>query len=139
MTSWRQLDLLKSRRQRGTRPPPAAEFATHCALADALRVGLAPGWLWTHFPAGELRDKSAAARLKRMGLKPGFPDFLLIGPNGTHHWLELKRGKAPLNEAQRGLRDEFEARGVPYAVARSYQEAIDRLIAWGAVRIKVAA
>jgi VRR-NUC domain len=140
LTAWRQLDLLKHpRRQRGTRPPPAPEFRTHCAIADALRVGIAPGWIWTHFPAGEKRDKGAAARLKRMGLRPGFPDFLLISPTGVHCWLELKRGRARLNWAQDLFRTEMLERGVPHAVARSFDEAIRVLTAWGAIRLRVAA
>jgi VRR-NUC domain len=139
MTPWRQLDLLKSRRQRGVKLPPAPEFRTHCAIADALRVGIAPGWIWTHFPAGEKRDAGAAARLKRMGLKPGFPDFLLIAPTGVHCWLELKRGRARLTEAQDLFRTEMLERGVPHAVARSFDEAIRVLTAWGAIRLRVAA
>lgn len=140
MTAWRQLDLLKHlRRQRGTKPPPAPEFRTHCAVADAMRIGIAPGWIFTHFPAGEKRDAGAAARLKRMGLKPGFPDFLLISPAGVHHWLELKRGSAALTDAQKAFQLAMNERGVPCAVARSFNEAIEILTSWGAIRVRVAA
>ena len=143
MTTWRQLDLLK-RDKRGqfkvANPPPLAlEFETHCALADTIAIGLTPGWIWTHFPAGELRDKATAGRLKRMGLKPGFFDFLLIDPDGKHYWLELKRGKAPLTGAQYLFGMAMLVRGVPCEVARSYEQAIDILAGWGAIRVKVAA
>jgi hypothetical protein len=36
------------------------------------------GWLYTHFPAGEYRPKRTGAKLKRMGLKRGVPDFLIF-------------------------------------------------------------
>jgi uncharacterized protein (DUF58 family) len=74
--------------------------ATVVAIADSLARGAAPGWIWTHFPAGEKRSEKTAALLKRMGVKPGFSDFLLISPNGRHHWLEIKRGLMPLSEHQ---------------------------------------
>jgi len=134
-----QLSLFKGPRQRGTRPPPALEFAMHCSIADALRVGLAPGWLWTHFPAGEARDEKTGARLKRMGLQKGWSDLLLISPTGLHHWLELKRGKAPLTDEQGLFLEALEARGVPCAVARSFDQAIAQLTAWGALRLTVSA
>ncbi|MER8619201.1 VRR-NUC domain-containing protein [Mesorhizobium sp. M1409] len=135
----RQLSLFKGKRQKGTKPKPALEFKTHVAVADTLTLGCAPGWLWTHFPAGELRDKVTASRLKRMGLKAGWPDFLLVDPEGHFHCLELKRGNNPLTEAQSAFRDEMGRRGVPYVVARSYDAAIDQLRDWGALRLRIAA
>lgn len=137
----RQLSLFKGKRQRGVRPPLPLEFQTHCAVADTLRVAASPGWLWTHFPAGELRDKATAARLYRMGTKRGFFDFLLISPTGIHHWLELKRGRAGLTDEQQAFMGELLRRGVPFGVARSYEAAIDILRDWDAVstRLTVAA
>ncbi len=144
---WRQLELLKGPRQRGTRPPRATEFATHCAVADTIRVSVVDGWIWTHFPAGEERPSfinkhgkrvsPAADRLKRMGLNPGFLDLLFISPVGIHHWLELKRGNAELTDAQEHFFYAMQARGVPVAIARSFNEAIDVLKRWGVVRVSV--
>jgi hypothetical protein len=139
MTAWRQLNLFKGKRQKGEKAPLAHEFKTHVAVADALAVGLNEGWLYTHFPAGELRSKLTAARLKRMGTKPGWPDFLLVDSTGTFHCLELKRGNSPLSDAQLRFRDEMFQRDVPYEVARSFQEAIDILRLWGAIRLTVSA
>src|SRR6185436_8224446 len=48
-----QLNLFKGKRQRGTQPPPPKEFALHCMVADTVRRWILPGWIWTHFPAGE--------------------------------------------------------------------------------------
>ena len=74
----RQLSLFKGRKQRGVAPPPPKEFALHCAVADTVRRWILPGWIWTHFPAGEARSAITGARLKRMGLARGFPDLLFF-------------------------------------------------------------
>jgi hypothetical protein len=129
----RQLSLFKGRRQRGVKPKPVIERKTHIAIADALRAGCTPGWEWTHFPAGEHRTEQTGALLKRMGMKKGWSDFVLMGPDGVHHWLELKRGKYPLSEAQIAFGAAMLERDVPWAVARSFNEAIAVLQRWGAL------
>jgi len=127
--------MAKQARQRAPLPK---EVQTHVAIADALRVGSLPGWLWTHFPAGEERDEATGWKLKRMGLKPGWPDFLLISPHGLHHWMELKRGPAArLEPAQEELATLMRQRGVPHAVVRSFDEAVRQLTAWGALKLTV--
>jgi hypothetical protein len=108
-------------------------------LALELRIAAEPGWLWTHFPSGEKRDTQAGARLKRMGLKPGFFDLMLIGPSGELHFLEIKRGAAPLTPAQRYFQVQMQMRGVPCAVARNYEAAETQLRAWGVLRGRVSA
>lgn len=72
----------------------------------------------THVPAGEIRNKRTAAKLK--GTKPGWPDFILTPPTGQLHCLELKR---------RG--------GVPHAVCRTLDEALAALDAWHFLTIKI--
>jgi hypothetical protein len=135
-----QLSLFASSRQRGRKPPRAYEFAVHCLVADTLARWAEPGWDWTHFPAGELRDRVTASRLKRMGLKPGWPDFVLLDPEGRFHGLELKRKGNTLTEAQVAFLDRSRARGTAYEVAWSAREAIDILKLWGAVRrVRIAA
>lgn len=129
--------------------PLPLEYQTQIAIADALRAGCMPGWRWSHFPAGSAmssfrnakgkRVAPAGVKLQRMGLQPGWPDLLLISPSGVHHWLELKRGKAPMSEDQEAFRDHALAIGVPWALARSFDEAVAQLVAWGALRLAVAA
>jgi hypothetical protein len=135
MTAWRQLDLLKSPRQRGTRPPLALEVETHIAIADLLRAAKRQDWWASHIGHGGKRTIETGALLKRMGLVPGIPDFLLYGPDGQEYWLELKRGPAPLSDAQLAFIGEMTKRGVPVEVARSYREAEAQLRAWGALRL----
>lgn len=113
------------------------EYEMQVTVAEALTMCSAQGWLWTHFPAGEHRHPAVAAKLKAMGLKKGWPDLLLLSPEGVLHALELKRGKAPLKPEQEGFRDACLARGVPWAVARSVDEALRILHDWGAVRLRL--
>jgi hypothetical protein len=80
------------------------------------------------------RTERTGGLLKRMGLQRGMLDFLLISPAGGHRWLELKRGSAPLTEAQRAFTDELTERAVPWAVCRDYESAVRQLRAWGALK-----
>ena len=41
-------------------------------------------------------------------------------PDGRHYWLELKRAKAPLSEAQERFRQELVDRTVVHGIARSF-------------------
>ena len=121
------------KRQAVRRLPPALERRTHIAIANLLRHTARAGWWWTHIPSGELRTEATGALLKRMGLQRGMADFLLISPTGVHHWLELKRGNAPLTEDQEAFAAALRRCGVPYAVARGYDDAVRQLTRWDAL------
>jgi hypothetical protein len=70
---------------------------------------------------GGSRDRRTAAKLKAMGLQPGWPDFLLVAsasrdrPGGLVHMLELKRRGEDLSEAQDALATWCAGQGVPFA------------------------
>jgi hypothetical protein len=131
----RQLSLFKGRRQRGTKPPPPLEYTTHVMVADDLTRFCRSDWQWTHIPSGEYRDIRTAMRLKRMGLRKGWPDFMLFNQVGAGHFLELKRKGEALTDAQQAFASWCQDRPmVRHAVAYSYQEARRILIAWGALR-----
>lgn len=51
-----------------------------------------------HIPNGGNRNPREAARLRRMGVLPGTPDYLLPIPQGSWHglWIELKATPATL-------------------------------------------
>jgi hypothetical protein len=109
------------------------EYSTHVGVADALRVACAPGWMWTHFPAGEHRTGMAGVRLFKMGLKRGWADFLLLDAAGRLYCLELKRGNAPLTGDQEVFEAACLARGIAYEIARSLDQALGILTRWGAL------
>ncbi len=141
----RQLSLFKGKRQRGVAAPPPKEFATHCALADLLRCWTMPGWVWTQFPSGEERSfqidaqgrrfSMAGARLKRMGLQGGWPDFQFAHMSGRFCFLELKREKSGrLSEEQIDIATFLIAAGHGYLCTSSFDDAVATLKDWGVLR-----
>jgi hypothetical protein len=112
--SARQLNLFRSRRQRGTLPPAPSEFANQASLVDLIRHTIHPAWRFTHFPAGALRDPATAGRLKRLGLTAGWPDLQFAGPGPRMAFLELKRRGGRLSEAQQAMRDHLVTCGFAY-------------------------
>ena len=140
MTATPPLLMICEGRKPRTRKAPLArpkESKLQCAVADLLRPHALPEWRWTHFPAGEWRGVITGARLKRMGLKRGFPDIQLISPAGLFHGLELKREGESLTEDQADFQLWCIAHGVPYSVAYSIDEALAVLDAWSCLRIKI--
>lgn len=139
-----QLDLFKSKKQRGTtKAPSPKEFAVHCALADTIRRWINPGWIWTHFPAGEERPAEfvngkrvsfAGARLKRMGLAEGWPDFIFFHVAGQVDFLELKRRGQKPDSIQDAIGAHFTAAGHGYIWTDSFDVAVAHLVARGILR-----
>ena len=97
-----------------------------------LKADASPEWRWTHFPAGEERDKRQAAKLKAMGLQRGWPDFLLIAPGGRLHAIEVKRRGGRMSEDQEAFAEWCQEQGVPFACVDDLREVVTTLKAWGA-------
>jgi hypothetical protein len=116
------------------RAPPAPEFNLQCLVADILRRWHTPGWRFTHIASGELRSKATAARLKRMGVIPGWPDFILLSPDALAHFLELKRRGRKLADDQEDFADYCAERGYPFEWTDNFNQALAILKRWGAVR-----
>ena len=126
----RQLDIFKSRKQRGViARPRAKEFELHCMIADVLRRWCSPLWRYTHMPAGEKRDMVTAMRLKRMGVTPGWADFQFFGPRRAVVFMELKRpgGGGRLSEPQEELSRFLVDCGHKYITTNDFQHALDQL------------
>jgi hypothetical protein len=137
MTAPLPLFAKKPRAYRLRKPPPPLEFHTHCVVADELRKFCRPDWRFTHIGHGEKRSLSTGKRLKRMGVQPGWPDFLLVAPGGLAHFLELKRPGAKPSEAQAEFAKWCRTYGVPYALAYGVDEAFSALKSWGCLRINI--
>ena len=135
---WRQLSLLKGSRQRGSRPAPAPEFALHCAVADLVRRWIMPGWMFTHIPLGERRDKAVAARLARMGTVAGWPDFIFVGPHRVV-FLELKRRGSSPSDEQANVALHIIRSGFDYHCVDNLDDAVGALRDCGIVRARVSA
>jgi hypothetical protein len=124
-------------RPRKAAVPRPTELKLHMAVADLLRRFARPDWRWSHFPAGEHRDVRTAAKLKAMGVQRGWPDFVLFDPCGRLHALELKRQGETLTDDQEAFQVWCSDHAVPHAVARTSDQAIAALDAWGALLIKI--
>jgi hypothetical protein len=70
------------------------------------------------------------ARAKAMGMRPGAPDLLLLSPAGFG-FLECKSPGAGLRPEQRAWRDLAAAMGWRWGLARSWDDALRALAAWG--------
>lgn len=135
MTRWTEaeLDLFKSKRQRGTQPKPALEFHLHCLLTDTLVRWCSPEWRYTHLPMGELRTPATAGRLKRMGVTAGWPDFIFIHKTGRVAWLELKRKGNDQTEAQEEKEQFLRHAGFDFLCTSSFDDALNYLKKLGVV------
>ncbi|RPH76008.1 hypothetical protein EHM76_00205 [bacterium] len=135
----RQLHLFRSKRQRGVPLLRAKEYELHCMVADTLRRWCNPLWRYTHIPAGEKRDMVTAMRLKRMGVMPGFPDFIFCGPGASVFWLELKRPGGRLSEVQSEVALHLIKCGFTYHCSDDYADIIGTLRDLGIVQARVSA
>lgn len=104
-----------------------AEFRMQCAIADQLRWRAKLGLYWTAIPNGEKRSAITGARLKRMGVRAGNPDLLLVW-KGRAIGIELKApgGRKP-TDSQEAAGEDWTLAGGLYHVCRGYQAAMDLL------------
>lgn len=133
-------DLFAKRRRKvppAWRPPTPKEEELQADVAGLLDNYLMAGWRFTHFPAGEKRSVVTGARLKRFGLKRGWPDFQLVSPVGRFHGLELKRAGETLTDDQLEFQSWAEGYGVPYAVAFDLPGVLEILARWDCLRIHI--
>ena len=129
------LMLAEGRKPRIRKAPQVRpkEIELHMSVAALLRKRARPDWRWTHIPSGELRDARTAAKLKAMGMRPGWPDFALIAPGGRLHALELKRVGEGLSDVQEDFRMWCVRHGAPYAVAHDMRDVLIALNHWNAL------
>lgn len=82
-----------------------------------------------HSPNGGRRDEREAARFKAMGVRAGFPDLILLVPNGEYPFLgiELKTAKGRQSEHQKEYEAEFGYIGAKYVVVRSSEEFVNTI------------
>jgi hypothetical protein len=80
-----------------------------------------------HSPNGGKRNAIEAAKFKQMGVRAGFPDFILLIPNKFYPFcaIELKTKTGKQSEHQKEYQKEFESIGAKYVVCRSLEEFIE--------------
>ena len=129
-----QPDLFSRRKK--VRAPSPLEWQVQASVADTMDRWLKPSWRFTHIASGELRDKGTAAKLKRMGVRAGWPDFVLLGPPGLH-CLEMKRKGEDLSADQELFEAFCKTVGTPYRWADTLDGALAILKEWGCLRVNV--
>jgi len=102
----------------------AKEIALQMSVAQVLREHCRPNWQWTHIANGELRDLRTAVKLKRMGVRRGWPDFILVPSRGQLHCLELKREGERLTPDQEDFHLRCIRHGVPHVVAFDFGQVL---------------
>lgn len=110
----------------------ACEFRFACQVALLLERFCRPGWRYTHLPFGELRAKATAAKLQKMGVTPGWPDYMFVGP-GRVCFLELKRFRGKRSNAQDEKVGYLLAAGCGYGMTSSFDDVVSMLQAWGVI------
>lgn len=122
------------------------ENPRHVAIADYLELAWPLHLPWTHFPAGENRGdhiervnrktgrtyrySPTGAKLKRMGLKPGWFDFQGVLPNGQFWHAEVKDEGETLTQAQQDHLDLCKPLGVAWAIWETQEQAEATAIRW---------
>lgn len=141
MTTPPLLKIAEGRRARPRKAPAQSqsELRLHIDAAEVLRRFCRPDWVWFHVPNGEVRDRRAAAKLKAMGVRPGVADLLLIGPDGALRCLEFKAHGGRLSDHQETFRSFCIARGVPFVVAFTIDEALVAFKTWGCLTHRIGA
>jgi hypothetical protein len=74
------------------------------------------------------------ARLQRMGLNTGFPDFQFFHIAGRCAFLELKREGLTLDEGQEKIAKHLQQAGHHYLVTDKFDDAIGALVDWKILR-----
>lgn len=83
-----------------------------------------------HVPNGGVRHPGTAARLKKLGVKPGVPDLFLPVARGMAHglYIEMKRQKGGrVSEDQKAWMEALTEQGYVCIVARGAEEACDAI------------
>jgi len=82
------------------------------------------------FPNGGARDPIYGARLKREGMKKGFPDLVIFYPCGEYHgmFIEFKSEKGIITKEQKEVISNLKSKGYYCTVCRSIEDGINQTI-----------
>ncbi len=134
------LAIAEGRKVRARRAPVwrPRESKLQVQVADLFREHCI--WEWTHINR-TAKDARTGAILKKMGVNPGWGDFILLSPDaGRAHFLELKRiGEGIDSESDQGMfRMRCVRRGNPYVVAWTIDDVLAACDVWGCLRVRSA-
>lgn len=80
------------------------------------------------FPNGGVREPRYGARLKREGMKKGFPDLGIFSPCGEYHgmFIEFKSEKGKLSPEQKEVLSKLQNKGYNCVICKSLDDAINQ-------------
>jgi hypothetical protein len=124
--------------------PVVPEDELHCAVAELLDFALLPPAMWCCYPAGNVPlPPEYAVKLSRMGLKAGWPDFLVLhrypygielkregGVLSRDRMVRTRRGGLRMVEGQVSVFPRLVAAGCCIAICRSVDEVLGALRDW---------
>ena len=83
-----------------------------------------------HSPNGGARDIREGVKFKRMGVRAGFPDFIIFLGHGHVGFVEMKSATGQLSPVQKDWRDFLIAQGHRWALCRSLDEFRRTITVW---------
>jgi hypothetical protein len=92
---------------------------------------VAPHVVCFHTPNGGLRTKAESAKLKWQGVLAGVLDLTLLWAPRQVAFIEVKTRVGRLSDDQKSFIALLESFGIPWAVARSIDEAREALLRFG--------
>jgi hypothetical protein len=120
------------RASKGKRGNP--EHKIQVALMDYLALAARPEVHYFAIPNQSNRHIANAAKMKAEGVRAGTPDLCFMLPAGRVAWLEMKAEGGSLSTAQKWFRDLCGRLGHHWAMARSVDEALEKLTEWDALK-----
>lgn len=113
--------------------PDPDEHSIQRTLVQYLRMTHVDA-VWFAVPNGASWSPATARRLKAEGALSGVADLVFIGRGGRAYCLEMKTPKGRQQPEQALFEHKVRDIGGDYAVARSFDQALDVLRGWGLIR-----
>jgi len=113
---------------------PTTEHRLQTLVLEALQLRAAKDAFWFAVPNAGKRSFAVATRMRKEGMQAGVADLCVMLSGGRTIWLELKAGKGRQSPAQKHFQDICNRLNHVYILARSFDEAIENLKAFGALR-----
>ena len=128
------------------------EDALQRAIVQWLRLALRSDVRFWHTPNGGGRTKVEASIFKGLGVQAGIPDLAFVWSDGQIitlrpglfaggamtsriAFIEVKTPTGSLSAVQRDFRDFCLAGGIPWALVRTLDQAIEQVKEWGLTKV----
>jgi hypothetical protein len=111
-----------------------SEHRLQALVLEALQFRAVKDAFWFAVPNAGKRSFAVATRMRKEGMQAGVADLCVMLSGGRTIWLELKTPKGRQSPAQKNFQNICNRLSHVYILARSFDEAIDSLQAFGAMK-----